>query len=369
MIKNILLLIIITIFSLKISDIIFDKFYNPAVQIFGDSGVQRNLILKEYNPNKKAILVPPSHILSNTNSVQKKKYALNIDQNGFIRNGNTLKKSTSNKDKSIILFGSSTTESLYVSEINRFPSVLERNLSQIFEKNINVYNAGVSGNHSLHSLLSLIGKGIQIKPDYAVLMHNANDLSLLRKTGSYWIAPGSRSIIQVVNGQPQRKNSFYLIGKEIKNFLIPNLYGFIRAKIRTSPTSNDDFREFRGQKINFNDVKKMYQSSIRSFVHIARAWDIEPVLMTQFNRINIKNDDFLKSYKDTDVNQFIKEYQMLNKVIRDIAKSENVLIVDLATKIPSDKKYIYDSTHLTEKGSLLVAKILTNFFVAELQNE
>ena len=57
MIKNILILIIVTIFSLKISDIIFDRFYNPAVQIFGDSGVQRNLILKEYNPNKKAILV------------------------------------------------------------------------------------------------------------------------------------------------------------------------------------------------------------------------------------------------------------------------------------------------------------------------
>ena len=149
MIKNILILAFVTILSLKISDIVFDKFYNPAVQIFSNNGIQRSLILKEYNPNKEAILVPPSHILSKNNSVPKKKYKLNVDNNGFIKNGNVLKNNNKNVPTSIIFFGSSTVESLYVSEEKRFISVVERNLSKKFKRNIYLLNGGVSGNNSM----------------------------------------------------------------------------------------------------------------------------------------------------------------------------------------------------------------------------
>ena len=82
-------------------------------------------------------------------------------------------------------------------------------------------NGGVSGNHTLHSTLNLIAKVIPLKPDYVVLMHNTNDLGVLRQTGSYWDAPQNRSLVQV-----QNTRSFYIIVREIKDLLMPNIYLF-----------------------------------------------------------------------------------------------------------------------------------------------
>ena len=365
MIKNILILIIVTIFSLKISDIIFDKFYNPAVQIFGNSGVQRNLILKEYNPNKKAILVPPF----DTSSLQIKQYKLNINQDGFIQNGNNPEYIKKDDSPSIIFFGSSTVESLYVSEEKRFVSVIERNLSKRFKRNIYLLNGGVSGNNSIHSLLNFIGKGIPLKPEYSVLMQNGTDLSLLRKSGSYWSAPHSRSIIQISSTNQTTLNLLRIIARNIKNFVAPNIWGFFRAKINEKKSTRDDFKIIRNDKAEFNDVKKMFKSALKSFVSVSRAWDIEPILMTEFSRINLKDEYFLNKYPYSDGIEYVEQYQDFNNIIRDVAKSENVLIIDLAKEIPQTKDFIYDGIHLNEKGSLLVADIITKFFIDKLEKK
>ena len=102
MIRNFLILILVSLISIKIADILFVNFFNPTVKIFEDNGIKRQLILKEYNPNKKSILVPPDDLILNSNSLIKKQYKLNIDDNGFIKNGNNLKEI--NKNKSIIFW-------------------------------------------------------------------------------------------------------------------------------------------------------------------------------------------------------------------------------------------------------------------------
>tara|TARA_B110000008_G_scaffold278546_1_gene322705 strand:- start:2472 stop:3578 length:1107 start_codon:yes stop_codon:yes gene_type:complete len=367
LIKNILILVVVTIISLKISDIVFNKFFNPVVQIFEDNGIQRSLILKEYNPNKKAILVPPSQILLNNKSMQKQ-YKLNIDHNGFIKNGNSLKKIDKNESASIIFFGSSTVESLYVSEEKRFISLVERNLSKKFERNIYLLNGGVSGNNSIHSLLNFIGKGVPLKPQYSVLMQNGTDLSLLRKSGSYWSAPNSRSIIQIDQTDQTTINLIRNLAKKIKNLIAPNIWGFFRAKINERNSTQDEFKSIRNQTAEFNNIKKMFRSALKSFVSVSRAWDVEPILMTEFSRINLKDKYFLSQYPYTDGIEYVEQYQEFNNIIREVARSENVLIIDLAKAVPQTDDFIYDGIHLNEKGSLLVADIITKFFEGILSN-
>ena len=136
----------------------------------------------------------------------------------------------------------------------------------------------------MHSLLNLIGKGLELKPDFVVLMNNINDLVLLRKTGSYWSGPRTKSLIQF----NQQSSSFFII-KEIKDFLIPNLYAYIRQGSfgqNVNAAINDEWADYRGQYIDFNNFKNDYRSST-IFIEISRAWDVEPILMTQFNRINL----------------------------------------------------------------------------------
>ena len=91
--------------------------------------------------------------------------------------------------------------------------------------------------------------------------------------------------------------------------------------------------------------------------------------MTEFSRINLKDKYFLNKYPYSDGIEYVEQYQDFNNIIREVAKSENVLIIDLAKEIPQTKDFIYDGIHLNEKGSLLVADIITKFFIDKLEKK
>ena len=75
--------------------------------------------------------------------------------------------------------------------------LLEKNLRDNFSNSLNVYNGGVSGAHSLHSIVKLVGSGLNMKPQIVVFMHNINDMATLVRGGNYWSNINSRSILQI----------------------------------------------------------------------------------------------------------------------------------------------------------------------------
>ena len=109
-----------------------------------------------------------------------------------------------------------------------------------------------------------------------------------------------------------------------------------------------------------------------SFIKVARAWDIEPILMTQFNRVHIDDVEVKNLYNESNqpisyVN-FVNLYNLGNQTIRDIAYQENILLIDLDKKIPSNETYIYDAAHLTSMGSKLVAQEISEVLLLERSN-
>ena len=121
-------------------------------------------------------------------------------------------------------------------------------------------------------------------------------------------------------------------------------------KIKKKNKIHDDFKNIRDKKADFKNVEKMFRSALISFVNVSRAWGIKPVLMTEFSRIKYNDEYFIKKYPYEDRDEYIKQYNQLNNIIREVAKSENVLIIDLARQIPSSDEFIYDVIHLNEKG-------------------
>ena len=165
---------------------------------------------------------------------------------------------------------------------------------------------------------------------------------------------------------------WFTLLRDVKNFLIPDLYEYLSPRLlkRLKKETNEEIDEwegFRGQQHNIAKIKSMYVSSLKSFIKVAREWGIEPILMTQFNRINLNDYIFNKTYKDKDKNQYVELYHQFNEIIRMVARSEGVKLVDLAADIPSNSENIYDMVHLNERGSILVAEILTNFFKEAIQ--
>ena len=112
------------------------------------------------------------------------------------------------------------------------------------------------------------------------------------------------------------------------------------------------------QKLKFLLIKNL---------DISLRWGVEPILMTQFNRINLDDELFnSNNYPISEKEKYILNYIRLNEVIREVSASRQIDLIDLAKLIPSSSKYMYDPVHLNENGSILAAEILTDFWTKKL---
>jgi lysophospholipase L1-like esterase len=289
-------------------------------------------------------------------------YLLATDAEGFIEPARRHAK----PDLSIVFLGGSTTECLYVSPHNRFPHLTATNLERQLGLNVNGINAALSGNNSMHSLLLLLGKVIPLRPDFVVLMHATNDIAALSKGGSYWIRDGSLRIYE------QERLTVGDAGKVLVRALIPytsatlqraannlrELVGIRRADAKApAPVAAKDARAEMGRD---------FENSLRSFVRLATAWGIAPVLMTQVHIAPTsdaeRRDAFVKPEQQAGApmrpESFPSLLDFFNAITREVAKSEGILLIDLARArnwVPGD---VYDGMHFTDQGSKLVADIV-----------
>ncbi len=362
-IKSISVVFIVTVISVKCADLLLG--YLAPDNTFGvyERGVERSLNIREINPHFNAVLWPSEEYTKRTDSLERQGYLIRADKFGFIENGNEINVSEETS-KSIIFLGGSTTEQLYVPEKSRWSSILERNLNKIDQENSYIIrNGGLSGNNSMHSTLNLIAKAVPLSPDFVVLMHNMNDLGILRLTGSYWQTPKKFSLIHI----HENESSIFLMLRQIKDFLMPNSYNLIRNTL--SQSNNDDFAEYRNLNIiGIELIENQFRRSLNTFIDVSRAWGTEPILMTQFNRVNLEDELFNKiSLSMINKEEYVESYIRLNDVIREVSASRNVDLIDLANLIPSSSNYIYDAVHLNENGSKLAAEILTDYWIKKLE--
>jgi len=306
---------------------------------------------------------PSSEYMKNTQNFVQKKFLVRTDRDGFIVGPKDFDDTSS--EVGLIFFGGSTTECIYVEEEKRFPYLVSESLG------VRVLNSGVSGNHSIHSLFAMIGKGIPYKPKHMVLMHAVNDLTLLSKTLSYWDAPQTRALVQL-DDSTKISSISWNIARQIKSSLIPNLWlktrHLFHAFLMEARPDFDEWLSYRTTTLDYASVEraltKQFTASLKSFIHVSRSWGIEPILMTQFNRF--KNEDVFirESYEKVpqpiSYDEFVRLYKTANDIARAVAKEENVYLIDLDKMIPSTQEYIYDAVHLNSKGSELVSEKIIN---------
>ncbi len=330
----------IVLILLKIVD------YMLPNKIIGSNSLNtnRSILLKEYKPN---ITYKDDNI--NIPGLKVSSIFLKTDSDGFIMDSNEY--DSKKKQVDIIFYGGSVTECLYMNQNKRFPSQVGSLLSNELKKEIISINGGGSGNHSYHSTLSFLAKGVNKKPKIVFLLNVFNDLSLLAKTGSYWDAPPQRRIIQIKN----QNGLFYRSLKFLKD-LYPNIYYSLKNFLQFNPNQVfDEFKNFRRKSFlakqeDLSHIKKEFKKSILNFISVARNNEIIPVLITQFHNYD-KNIDSL----------FVKNTFVFNQIIKSTASQQKINYIDLHDSIPKSVEYIYDGSHLTEKGSDLASKIISNF--------
>ena len=315
----------------------------------------RSLALREARLNDDRVLVPDQRYLRGTQGLEQKSYRLRTDANGFILGPND---ANPHARPDILFLGGSTTESLYVDEDKRFPAAVSTLLIQHNGGPVRTLNGGFSGNHVLHSLLNLLGKGIDQQPRYVVLLHAVNDLILLSKTGSYWQAPVSRQLVH--NPQLPDARTHWL--DPLGNLLMPYIWRDLRGNFLSTSASDEwaDYRHFvHGPDAIARMLEHDFRAALQNFIATARIWHIEPVLMTQFNRI-YADDDFVRALFSGNAqlayDDFVALYRLANQVVREVAFEEGVLLIDLERALDGDSTLMYDAVHLNNLGSAIVAE-------------
>lgn len=284
---------------------------------------KRFITLRENKPNLHETRTPPYD--------KGKKYKFETDENGFVKPG----KIHENPDLNIFFLGGSTTECEMVDEQYRFPYLTGRILEEKTGKKINSYNAGKSGNNSIHSLNNLINKVIPLRPNIVVRMEAINDLSTLLYEETYWNRNISRSNLSCFS---KTKNGLRKFNNEWEN----------------SP-----FRDKIFDKDHQEKIKAEHKKILNLFVATTKASGAIPVLMTQANKI-VRNPDFSARDGDKKFDQTYRQlYGDFQEITRQVAKENNILLIDLDKEIPEKNEYLYDSVHFTNEGSKLAAEIIS----------
>jgi lysophospholipase L1-like esterase len=309
-----------------------------------------------------------------------------VDPDGFLEPARV----HPNPGVTLMFLGGSTTEARFVKPELRFPYLSGRLIEQATGLRVTALNGGRSGNDTRHALHILATKGLSENPTHVVLMEAINDLGFLAYNGAYWsnesrppasdpartamdrIGPGRTHIV------PGRRVARLWVQETLQR---PGLLWNLRNRMariveRIAGAAADEWAEARDapRPADPEAILADYSSSVESFIMYCRAWKIEPILMTQFERIRDGTGttaDFAALYTARGLTRerVARLHESMNQRVRDLGERFGVVVIDLARAIPKDSRHMYDEVHLTNEGSVVAAEAIASALTSVLKNE
>jgi len=116
-------------------------------------------------------------------------------------------------------------------------------------------------------------------------------------------------------------------------------------------------------------MKQDFEWALNMLIYTSKTKGILPVLMTQANIFQIIPDDKISKESvqvvkaGLNFSTFRKEYNIFNDIIRKVASDNEIPLIDLENIVPQDSTYFYDQVHFNDKGSRLVASIISEHLI------
>lgn len=365
--------------------VLFEKFVARDVNILVQPKTERRFInLPEFPPNRTVTMQTTLYDCKTeacsewtTRQVPNR---MRTDANGFIQPSLLHDK----PDWTVAFVGGSTTAMNWVLEEKRFPHLAGQVLERRLGKKINTVNAARSGNNTLHSIFIVLAKLYPLKPDFIVMMHAINDLSLLLR-GGYRVE--NNRFFKIIYTQTE-KAGLGSVAAEIERAYFPYtgaiVYWAYFNKIRPiieklcahlgclkGETRHEQYK-LKVEPYERADILRQFRQHLNLWVHACRSQGIEPILMTQFNIIEVgralsafAQESYMLEMKWED---YVPLYKAFNQQIRDTAAELGVALVDLDREVPKRRVFFRDLVHVTTGGSEIaaeaIAKVLAGRFEA-----
>lgn len=264
----------------------------------------------------------PDYLAATDGSLEDTEFRLRTDANGYILPP-PLDDDDDGFDETIIFFGDSFVESVYVAEAKRFAASVQSRLREAGVR-VRCLNGGYSGATTLHLLMALLGKVGRSPATSIVLVVPSNDALSLLKKGGYWCMNDRRyaPIVPVSEGG-----------------------------------------EAGMQPLDLGDI----QAVLNLFVDACRRMRLELVLATFPHRtVDYAVDPWLaRRFKNaTNYTRMLGWCDSVNSVVRAVAVRLGMPFVDLDAQISTQSLLFYDDLHLNEVGSQYVTEIFGDFLLA-----
>lgn len=258
-----------------------------------------------------------------------------------------IKRDPEPREVRLAVVGASTVAGAYaLRNDDTFPSLLEQNLRKAYPKQpINVINAGIEG-HTLGQTGRLIEFAVAgLRPNTIIIYPGLNDM-----TGICHASRGQKAQREPLPAPsiPRWALSSGMLAKNTVALREPPIKAKAVDPAAFFPTA--------------------YGETLRDIVQKIRARGIEPVLMTvarSFGRGSRQEGMQLAAsalYYNSclDYDGLIKAGRMYNKVIRNVAETEHVTLLDLSRAMPGGRDYFVDGGHFTARGEHFVADYLAH---------
>lgn len=250
-------------------------------------------------------------------------------------------------DLTIAFLGGSTTANVTVQESLRFHALVADALFA-HGLRVNALNAARSGGTLHDSINVFFNHVLADEPDIVVLMHATNDIGVLDRDPTY----------ESRRGRPVQMPD---LGKWA--FQWTSARSSVAGLLRSALSGGLNLNSPAARIAQKNDPDKQvnheqFEARLRTFVRMARAFDVTPVLMTQ--PLANSTTDLTPAWAD------LGSQDLFNEVVRRVAFEEEVPLVDLVRffddRIEGWKqtgKLFYDGMHVTDEGSRRVSEAIT----------
>ena len=293
-----------------------------------------------------------------------------INSKGY--RGNDFSEKKDNGILRVIVYGGSSVFDQNVPETKDWPHRIEQFLEKSGMTNIEVINAGIPGHASFDSVARLFSEGHSFEPDYVVLYNAWNDLkyfssevTLLRLARPWPWARDPRTHYQGVVDRVLSELSQLYVRLRFRYYAWR--YNILSEGVIPIGGTNRKVREAN---------LKQYRLNIEMFVDLARNIDAVPILVTQARLVTADNSDEEKEHIGYDYvgmkhETLVYAFNKSDEIIKDVAHSKHVLVVDASNKLSGKAENFTDAVHLTDKGSFKLAQFIaeTLLYLVKAKND
>jgi len=282
-----------------------------------------------------------------------------INSHGFRGDEFPLEKPT--ESQRVIVIGGSAVFDIHASHGNDWPHLTQQDLRESGWANAEIINAGIPAHATFDALGRLYSSLWLLSPDYIVLNNAWNDIKYFTR-----LSP-EQPLSEIYS--PYMENS-----DPLRNYRGPvdrvlcasQLYVKLRTRYwlwKTKRGSEGAVLESNSSNYLSEFAKDQYESTIRSFVLVARVFGIEPILMTQPTLVQSDNTEDDKSrigldFQDLNHDQLEQAFTFCNATVRKIASEMQVTLVDADARLSGRSEFFRDHVHTTAAGSKELAELL-----------